>query len=548
MEPLGILFFLGSLSGAALAGFFFWQNIRIKKLLKTKTQEDERRLYELAVVKEVSDRIGYSLDTAKIIEIITGSLGQLFPYSTVASLYKQKEKIVFKCHLAESVGREFIKTVKEKMCSSLAALTGDIINQQEIDEGLTGLLVNENSDLIAQSFFNVPLVINEKVAGLINVASVQAGLYKEEEMTALYRITGHASEAVAKLENLLESEKGKITALLYSLSDGVIMTDRNNLLYVINPAAKRMLGLSVAPTLYEIFKATASIIDLEKTLRQPAEENRALVGKEFLLRDQWLSLEVLPVKNIKDELLGTVVSLRDISTQKELEKIREEFTSMMVHELRAPLGIIRNTMAYLKERDKALKEKQKTVLLESAEQSAENLLKLVNDLLDNAKISAGKFQISKVSQDLKVVVEKVVQDFAGIAKEKNIKIETKLEKAILSIDAGRIEQVMTNLISNAIKFSKDGGTILIKSQANSKQQREILVTVEDEGIGIPKEKIGELFSKFQQVNLPKRSGEGTGLGLAICKGIVEAHGGKIWIESEEGKGTTVSFTLPNDEV
>src|SRR3989338_1149329 len=145
--------------------------------------ELSRKMYELAILKEVGERIGYSLDVEKIIYIITGSLRKLFPYSTSSSmLITQGGKAVFKCDVEESVSAEFIEDVKRRMLAALAALTETTFDVAKVEEVVTGTILDEESRSPVTSFFNIPLVINDKVVGLINITSTKEGLYKEEEM------------------------------------------------------------------------------------------------------------------------------------------------------------------------------------------------------------------------------------------------------------------------------------------------------------------------------------------------------------------------------
>src|SRR3989338_3357799 len=145
--------------------------------------ELNRKMYELAILKEVGERIGYSLDVAKITDIITGSLRQLFTYSTSASMLLIEEKrIVFKCDVEQSVGRGFVSDVRGRMLAALSALTETNFARWKIEEIVAGAIVDDDNKMPVASFFNIPLVINKEVAGLINISSTEAGLYKEEEM------------------------------------------------------------------------------------------------------------------------------------------------------------------------------------------------------------------------------------------------------------------------------------------------------------------------------------------------------------------------------
>lgn len=247
-----------------------------------------------------------------------------------------------------------------------------------------------------------------------------------------------------------------------------------------------------------------------------------------------------------------ILSSREDKIKKHLEEkekelhLREDFTHMMVHELRSPLTAIKDS-AELIISSRKLDRKEQVKLLRIIEEQSKMLLKNVSSILDAAKIQAGKFTIQKMPADIKKTVEESVQVFTPQAKTKDIKITADFEKDLphVSFDPSRIEQVINNLISNSLKFTPEKGKINISVKKDGERKKTLLVSVVDTGMGIPKDKQGKLFSKFSQI-LQNGNGEnlGTGLGLFITKGIVEAHGGVISLDSEEGKGTTISFTLP----
>jgi signal transduction histidine kinase len=252
---------------------------------------------------------------------------------------------------------------------------------------------------------------------------------------------------------------------------------------------------------------------------------------------------VSPVKDRRGQLIGAVVALHDISKEKELERLREDFTAMMVHELRSPLTAVRGASSALREHEKDFPKEKQTDYLHMIEDSAKDMLTIVNDLLDVAKIEAGKFQISPRETDMADLILHKAKEFQPLAVEKGLSLETKVpdKKVMATFDAVRIGQVITNLVSNAVKFTQNGKVEIAFVQ----EDKGLKITVSDTGPGIEEKDLGRLFSKFGQLESNKtRTAEGTGLGLVIAKGIVEAHGGKIWGESVLGKGSAFSFTLP----
>lgn len=240
--------------------------------------------------------------------------------------------------------------------------------------------------------------------------------------------------------------------------------------------------------------------------------------------------------------------------QKEKElRLREDFTHMMVHELRSPLTAIKDS-AELIISSRSLKKSEKNKLAGIIEEQAKIMLDTVSSILDAAKIRSGRFAVQKIPGDIKKTVKESINVFLPQAKNKEIKIATEFAESlpVVSFDPIRIEQVMNNLLSNSIKFTPEKGKITVSVQSGPAKKNNhslVYINISDTGIGIPKEKQGLLFSKFSQVNQQNHDDSqqpnlGTGLGLYITKGIVEAHGGSIFLNSEEGVGTTISFTLP----
>ena len=228
-----------------------------------------------------------------------------------------------------------------------------------------------------------------------------------------------------------------------------------------------------------------------------------------------------------------------------LEKLKADFNAMIVHDLRAPLTAIMSGVAIIQDGLVGpVTDEQKSWLVK-IEDGSRKLLDLINDFLDLSKIEAGRLDLVKEEVDLAAAVRANLDDFAVLSREKKIALSNLIDGADYRIEAdrGRLGQVLTNLLSNAVKFTAEGGAIEIGACQDT--AKEIKVWVKDTGLGSPAAEMGNLFDKYRQTQSGKRSKhKGTGLGLAICKMIVESHGGKIWAESVEGKGTTFFFTLP----
>jgi signal transduction histidine kinase len=445
---------------------------------------------------------------------------------------------------------------------------------------LSGAILLEEVDEPVSSFFNIPLVIGDKVVGVLTVADTKSGLYKEEEMTILYKLIQQASKAVTRLQQVVKTEQEKVSAMVESMEDGVVMTDQDYRILVINPAAKRVIGLESKAeiTIFDFIDNLGGKMDMRGRLEESVKLKKTFTSERFEIGGKYFQAFVFPVKTAMslnaDDVLGGVVIFHDVSHEMELERVREDFTSMIVHELRTPLSGIQKTSELLKRPVKKNATEQKAYV-DLIYQSSSGMLDMVNDILDAAKLQAGKFEVNKEKADITDVIKNRIAFFNVSASERQIKLATILSGDVptaVPLDIQRIKQVLNNLISNALKFSPEKGTITIGAFLHAEGgsvteeakkaklafpetlpeevlkgvARSLIVTVSDVGPGLTGEQMAQLFNKFKQINNATFVSKikGTGLGLAIAKGIVESHGGSIGVTSKVGVGSTFYFVLP----
>lgn len=527
----------------SLALYFSYREEKIRKELKEQDKIQKQKIYEISILKEIQDRIGYSLDASEIIDVITGSLRHLFPYSSVSSLTIKEDRLVLKSYVEEPVSRAFLDAVRKSMTASFETLLPTA--PKTVDEIVTGVPLNNKNNQPLASFFHIPLIVRNRIVGLINISSTTPDLYKEDEMTILYQITAQASSALSKLEEVLETEKGKLTSMIASLADGVFMLDQKRQLVIINDSAKAFLSVEKPnPSLFDVISSLPSGFNLVDKIESAEKTNQTLEEKEVKIGNRIFQLFITPVKNrgAEQKFIGTSILLHDITLEKNLAELKEDFTNMMVHELRAPLTAVKDSSELILESSKLTKEETEN-LLKIINNQAKMLLEQIGLVLDAAKIEAGRFVITKSLGDLGALIDDTVKTFLPVASKKNILLTSHVESIPqINFDLIHIREVLNNLLSNSLKFTNPGGKIKITAQ-NLKNY--VQISISDTGIGIPAEKQKDVFEKFFRVE--KTGAIGTGLGLYIVKGIVEAHKGKVSLVSEEGKGTTVVFTLPITE-
>jgi PAS domain S-box-containing protein len=250
--------------------------------------------------------------------------------------------------------------------------------------------------------------------------------------------------------------------------------------------------------------------------------------------------------NKQGQAVGTMSIGEDVTERYAIERMKDEFISVVSHELRTPLTSIHGALNLLSSKSIAPESKQGRRVIEIAAESTERLVRLVNDILELERLESGKIRLSQGLVDTNELMLQALDQVQIVANRAGIKLEVERQNLQLFVDGDRIIQVLTNLLTNAIKFSESGSTVYLAVQRSiDNNNKSVLFSVKDRGRGIPTDKLESIFERFHQVEASdsRRQG-GTGLGLTICRNIIEQHQGKIWVESTLGKGSVFYFTLP----
>lgn len=356
------------------------------------------------------------------------------------------------------------------------------------------------------------------------------------------RLTMAFNDMAARIdENLsdIEAEKNKVEAILSQMTDGIVAFDQTGVLIHSNNAAKDYLPKKEETT----FKDFVEYLDLDLTLEQLnyLDRNR-VVERQANHGAKIIRTLFAPYADESDKNGGTVVVIADITEQTKLERARREFVANVSHELRTPITTIKSYAETIL--DMAEEETAETGFIKVIEQEADRMTRIVTDLLTLSKLDNSAKVMDKKVFDLSALVENVVEKLKINANNQGLEIKFASEGDSKSFfgDRDRMEQVITNIISNAVKYTPSGGSIDVSCKAS---YTEVCIAVKDNGIGIPEKDLPRIFERFYRVDKARsRESGGTGLGLAIAKELVELHGGKIKLESREGKGTTVTITLP----
>jgi len=350
----------------------------------------------------------------------------------------------------------------------------------------------------------------------------------------------------------IATEKSKIKTIINCMGDGVLVCDRDGRIVLTNPAASRMFKVSETSLLGNSLLECNLHPELFKTIDESLKTkdiNYTSVSQELSLGESgeiFLRAHTAPVRNDIGETIGSVTVLQDISHLKELDKMKSDFIAMVAHELRAPIASVEQQLTVILNKMAGEVTEKQEQLLSRAKERTKGLLTLIKDLLDISKIEAGKMVQYKEPLNLRELIQRVIDLMRAEAEAKKIDLQflTPSANPIIHADRNSMEGIFTNLISNAIKYTPEGGKVWVILAEEGGFAK---TTVSDTGIGIKKEDLPRIFDKFYRVKTTEtRQIIGTGLGLSIVKSIVDAHLGSISVESEVGKGTTFAVLLPKE--
>jgi len=333
-----------------------------------------------------------------------------------------------------------------------------------------------------------------------------------------------------------ESERARLATLLDQITDGVLIADAQGIIQFANPAAGKLFQTSnpINRSLTEVIR-NHQLVETWRRCQQTRELQSESV--EVPTRHQFLQLVVIPDSHSS----GSLLLVQDLTRLRRLETVRRDFVSNLSHELRTPLASLKALAETLQ--DGALDDPSAARrFIDQIQIEVDALTQMVTELLELSKIESGRLSLDlqlASACDLLTSASKRMQlqaERAGLS----LRVECADELPKLKIDAQRLEQVLVNLIHNAVKFTRSGGEVVLEAESSDGLVR---FAVRDSGIGIPADDVTRIFERFYRVD-KSRTGSGTGLGLSIAKHIVEAHGGKIWAESVEGRGSTFYFSIP----
>lgn len=367
-------------------------------------------------------------------------------------------------------------------------------------------------------------------------------VYGDDEIGQLALAFNDLTRKLQEANAITEGERKKLSSILSFMTDGVVATDSDGMIILMNDRAEQMLNLSrqnvLGTSILKVFR-----------LADQMTWDEFYSGPESILLDFSDDEETYILRsshsfNLKEDgsINGLIAVLHDITEQEQIEQERREFVVNVSHELRTPLTTLKSYIEALQEGAWENKEIAPKFLSVVGDET-DRMIRLVNDLLQLSKMDKNEYNFNIEVVDFFDYFNKIIDRFE-MSKLETIHFVRYLQtgRVFVQIDKDKMTQVIDNIISNALKYSPEGGTITFRCW---RQGNRLRVSISDEGVGIPKANLPRIFDRFYRVDRARsRQLGGTGLGLAIAKDIIHAHGGDIWAESEWGKGTTISFTLP----
>lgn len=412
--------------------------------------------------------------------------------------------------------------------------------------------------------FAFPIRLGEGTCGVFEFFGDRIGKADHEVLEAFARVGAEIGQLVERremAEELQESltelarAKGVMDSVLDNMGSGVILADRNGDILIFNKSAQRILGAGAPGRNLSDWTGTVYTADGDRPIAfEELPLVKAMHGEStndvlITIRTQSnpegivVSVNGRPVLDAQGKFNGGVIVFEDVTVRHEAERRVSEFYSMVSHELRTPLTSIKGSLGLLAGGKGGELSTRAKRLVSMGLRECDRLIRLINDILDIRKIEAGKMELSLKPLDASSLVRETIEALSAYAQDHSVRlVDSSASCPRIYADRDRVVQVLTNLVSNAVKFSPEGGCVTL---GNEKRDCMVRFSVADEGSGISEQDQRKLFRKFQQINSgDDRPKGGTGLGLSICKALVEQHGGHIGLDSASGRGTTFWFEMP----
>lgn len=526
-----------------------------------------RRFEELSAIEAIGHELVITLDLDRVINLVLDCAVQATGATLGAVVMiddpeGQNGRIVSSRGLALPAGE----------CPITVGLIGQAISTQQpvlvedvsqYPDYVPTLGVESEKQQSAGSELAVPIVRERGVLGVINLQSTQPAAFDAQHATFVRQLATQAAIAIQNAQLFQQAAEGRdrLRAVMNSTREGILMLNVAGRVVLANPMVEELSDMSRAEleghNLRDLLRDSGGMLaarlgyEREEFLRLLAQlpTGPTELGKDTytLNAPRWCVIERIgtPVLDESGHVWGWMLVLRDVTEERELEQMREDVTRMIVHDLRSPLAAILGSLELI---ENVVREQPQGSLLvqalELAARSTERLRDMVDSLLDISRLESGEIKLDRQPYALAALVQSATSLLLPLVEEVGLQLEAQVPQDLppVEVDESLVERVLINLLDNAVKFTPIGGHITVSAQPGDGAF--VHCSIHDTGPGIPREYLEGVFERFVQVPGRSERRRGIGLGLAFCKLAVEAHGGRIWVESTEGRGSHFHFTLP----
>jgi PAS domain S-box-containing protein len=511
---------------------------------------DDHRLRQREYLLQISRALTAQLDLVSVLSLVIGYAVEMTAgTSGLIALYDEESGDELRIRASARLPREEWPAFARLLTLAPADLPrrGEaILREVAADTGMT-----------LRQMIALPLTLRDTPVGLIYVFRAALNVaFSADDRQVLQEFADQAAIAVsnARLYQSVLREKQRLDATIEQSADGVMIIDSRWRITTFNRAMEQLTGWSREEAIGRPCAEVLGIQNLQGVniclsdcplQRLPFAANPVVEGRLHTRdgRELFVQSRYAPQRGPKGQFLGAIANVRDVTLQKQEEALQNTFISVISHELKTPVSIIKGFAGTLRREDASFSAEQYREGLDLIEDEADRLARLIQDLLDVSRLTAGGIRLELADFPLPRLAADVVRSFAPTAGE-SFEFELRFPDEMPPVqgDYERCRQVLANLVSNAVKYSPEGGTIRIGGWPEGEHA---VCYVSDQGIGIPAEEQEAIFRRFYRVdNRLRRETQGSGLGLFLTRAIVEAHGGRIWVESQLGKGARFVFTLP----
>ncbi|MEW5871995.1 MAG: ATP-binding protein [Chloroflexota bacterium] len=513
-----------------------WVNSQIKLVAKRDTSNLRNRVNGLESIQRVGRQVTSLLNLDDVLKAVVDAAVELTGAEEGSLLLLDEGSGELYMRASRNFQEDFVRTFRLPIRDSLAGQVLRTGKPVMLDEQTPRKI---KTSYLVYTIIYVPLVVQERVIGALEVDNRQGRKpFTDYHITLVSALADYATIAIenARLYSNSELERNKLESILTNIEEGVIVVDLDRRILLINRKAREAFEIEEKNLTGRRLKEVLHHQELLEILR---EDQAAPSRTEIALQDgRVLNAQITPIPEI-----GLVVTMQDITHLKELDRIKSDFVNTVSHDLRSPLTAILGYVELI-DRVGAVNDQQKE-FIRRVQISVQNITSLINDLLDLGRIEAG-FDARNEIVPFSAIIHYAVDGLRSRAQQKSLELRLEIPETLPQVlgNPVRLRQMLSNLISNSIKYTPENGQVTIRAQAESEQ---IILQVSDNGPGIPPADQPYIFDKFYRAsNIPSDT-PGTGLGLAIVKSIVENHQGRIWVDSNLGQGTTFTIVLPTTD-